>query len=47
MEPWEGKKLKGKVVMTVLHGKVVMEGGDEIIEGPKGGVRLDVQGGNH
>lgn len=45
MEPWEGKKLKGKVVMTVLHGKVVMEG-DEIIEGPKG-VRLDVQGGNH
>jgi dihydroorotase len=42
--PWEGKKLKGKVMMTVLHGKVAMEG-DEIIGNPEG-VRLDVQGGN-
>ncbi|ASJ10242.1 dihydroorotase [Thermococcus sp. P6] len=33
--PWEGKKLKGKVVMTILHGKVVMEG-DEIVGKPEG-----------
>ena len=37
--PWEGKKLRGKVVMTVLRGGVVMEG-DEVIEKPKG-VRVD------
>lgn len=40
--PWEGRKLRGKVVMTVLHGEVVMED-DEIIGKPKG-VRLNVQG---
>ncbi|WP_456367553.1 dihydroorotase [Thermococcus sp.] len=39
--PWEGQKLKGKVVMTVLRGKVVMES-DEIVSKPLG-VRLDVQ----
>ena len=38
--PWEGKKLRGKVVMTVLRGRVVMED-DEILGKPKG-VRLDV-----
>ncbi|AJC71681.1 dihydroorotase [Thermococcus guaymasensis DSM 11113] len=41
--PWEGRKLKGKVVMTVLRGKVVMEE-DEVIGKPEG-VRLYVQGG--
>jgi dihydroorotase len=39
--PWEGKKLKGKVVMTILHGEVVMED-DEIIGKPRG-VRLNVR----
>ncbi|ACJ17253.1 dihydroorotase [Thermococcus onnurineus NA1] len=33
--PWEGKKLRGKVVMTVLRGSVVMEE-DEIIGKPRG-----------
>ena len=37
--PWEGRKLKGKVVMTVLRGKVVMEN-DEIFGKPQG-VRID------
>ena len=41
--PWEGRKLKGKVVMTIIRGKVVMEG-DEIVGKPKG-VRLNVQRG--
>ncbi len=41
--PWEGRKLKGKVVMTVLRGRVVMEE-DEIVGKPEG-VRLDVQRG--
>ncbi|WP_457751480.1 dihydroorotase [Thermococcus sp.] len=41
--PWEGRKLRGKVVMTVLRGKVVMEE-DEIVEKPEG-VRLNVQRG--
>ncbi|CAI1492512.1 Dihydroorotase [Thermococcus nautili] len=41
--PWEGRKLKGKVVMTILRGKVVMED-DEIVGKPEG-VRLDVQRG--
>ncbi|NJE54532.1 dihydroorotase [Thermococcus sp. 21S9] len=41
--PWEGKKLKGKVVMTILRGRVVMEE-DEIVGKPEG-VRLDVQRG--
>jgi dihydroorotase len=36
--PWEGQKLKGKVVMTVLHGNIVMED-DEIVGKPRG-VRL-------
>jgi dihydroorotase len=43
--PWDGKKLKGKVVMTVIRGKAVMED-DEIIGRPEG-VRVDVQGGDH
>lgn len=42
--PWEGKKLKGKVVMTVLHGRVVMEE-DEIVGKPEG-VRIDAGKGN-
>jgi dihydroorotase len=33
--PWEGRKLKGKVVMTILRGEVVMEE-DEIIGRPQG-----------
>jgi len=41
--PWEGKKLRGKVVITVLRGEVVMED-DEIVGKPEG-VRLNVQGG--
>ena len=41
--PWEGKKLKGKVVMTILRGEVVMEE-DEIVGKPEG-VRLNVQRG--
>ncbi len=41
--PWEGRKLKGKVVMTVLRGRVVMED-DEIVGKPEG-VRLNVQRG--
>ncbi|GAB6136420.1 dihydroorotase [Thermococcus prieurii] len=41
--PWEGRKLKGKVVMTILRGRVVMEE-DEIVGKPEG-VRLDVQRG--
>lgn len=39
--PWDGKKLKGKVVMTVLHGKIAMEG-DEVLGKPQG-VRLNVR----
>ncbi|NJE05614.1 dihydroorotase [Thermococcus sp. M36] len=42
--PWEGRKLKGKVVMTVLHGKVVMED-DEILGKPQG-VRIHAGKGN-
>ena len=38
--PWEGRKLKGKVVMTVLRGRVVMKD-DEIVGKPEG-VRLNV-----
>ncbi|WP_297470018.1 dihydroorotase [Thermococcus sp.] len=41
--PWEGRKLKGKVVMTILRGRVVIEG-DEIVGKPEG-VRLNVQRG--
>jgi dihydroorotase len=41
--PWGGKKLRGKVIMTVLRGSVVMEG-DEVVGEPKG-VRLNVQSG--
>ncbi|NJE42980.1 dihydroorotase [Thermococcus sp. GR6] len=37
--PWEGRKLRGKVVMTVLRGSVVMEE-DEIIGKPQG-VRIN------
>ncbi|WP_297091112.1 dihydroorotase [Thermococcus sp.] len=37
--PWEGRKLRGKVVMTVLHGEIVMEE-DEIIGKPRG-VRIN------
>ncbi len=37
--PWEGRKLKGKVRMTLLRGEVVMED-DEIIGKPKG-VRIN------
>ena len=33
--PWEGQKLRGKVVMTVLHGEIVMEE-DEVIGKPQG-----------
>ena len=33
--PWEGKKLRGKVVMTILRGDVVMEE-DEIFGKPQG-----------
>ncbi|WP_297507708.1 dihydroorotase [Thermococcus sp.] len=40
--PWEGRRLKGKVVMTLIRGRVVMED-DEIIGKPEG-VRLNVQG---
>ncbi|WP_297500986.1 dihydroorotase [Thermococcus sp.] len=39
--PWEGRRLKGKVVMTLIRGRVVMEG-DEIVGKPQG-VRLNVQ----
>ena len=42
--PWEGRKLKGKVVMTVLHGEIVMEE-DEIIGKPRG-VRVHAGKGN-
>jgi len=41
--PWEGRKLKGKVVLTILRGNVVMEE-DEIVGKPEG-VRLNVQRG--
>ncbi|NJF25691.1 dihydroorotase [Thermococcus sp. Bubb.Bath] len=40
--PWEGKKLRGKVVMTIIRGEIVMEE-DEVLEKP-GGVRLNVNG---
>ncbi len=33
--PWEGRKLRGKVVMTVLRGEIVMEE-DEVIGKPQG-----------
>ncbi len=39
--PWEGQKLKGKVVMTIIHGSVVMED-DEIIGKPQG-ARINVE----
>ncbi len=41
--PWEGRKLKGKVKMTLLRGKIVMEE-DEIIGKPEG-VRINAQKG--
>ncbi|WP_297503188.1 dihydroorotase [Thermococcus sp.] len=41
--PWEEKRIRGKVVMTILRGRVVMED-DEIIGKPMG-VRLDVHDG--
>ncbi len=41
--PWEGRKLRGKVRMTLLRGEVVMEE-DEIIGKPKG-VRINAQEG--
>lgn len=41
--PWEGKRLRGKVTMTILRGEVVMED-DEIFGKPKG-VRLNVSRG--
>ncbi len=41
--PWEGRKLKGKVVMAILRGRVVMEG-DGIVGKPEG-VRLNVHRG--
>jgi len=37
--PWENKKLKGKVKMTFLRGRLVMED-DEII-GKPGGKRIE------
>ncbi|NJE30238.1 dihydroorotase [Thermococcus sp. 18S1] len=37
--PWEGRKLRGKVVMTILRGNVVMEE-DEILGKPQG-VRIN------
>ncbi|ASJ08286.1 dihydroorotase [Thermococcus siculi] len=43
--PWEGRKLRGRVVMTVLHGKVVMED-DEIVGKPQG-VRVHAGKGDH
>ncbi|ASJ03644.1 dihydroorotase [Thermococcus profundus] len=39
--PWEGKRLRGKAVMTLLRGEVVMEE-DEITGKPRG-VRIDVR----
>ncbi len=42
--PWEGRKLRGKVVMTVLRGRVVMEE-DEIVGKPQG-VRINAGKGN-
>ncbi|WP_456422975.1 dihydroorotase [Thermococcus sp.] len=41
--PWEGRKLKGKVILTILRGRIVMEE-DEIVGKPEG-VRLNVQRG--
>jgi len=41
--PWEDKKLKGKVKMTILRGKLVMED-DEII-GKPGGERIEIEKG--
>jgi dihydroorotase len=40
--PWEGKRLRGKVVMTIIRGETVMED-DEVLEKPRG-VRLNVNG---
>jgi len=40
--PWEGKKLRGKVVMTIIRGEIVMED-DEVLEKPRG-MRLNVNG---
>ncbi|CAD5243243.1 dihydroorotase [Thermococcus camini] len=37
--PWDGRRLRGKVVMTILRGKVVMEE-DEIVGKPEG-VRIN------
>ncbi|AEK73186.1 dihydroorotase [Thermococcus sp. 4557] len=37
--PWEGRKLRGKVVMTILRGRIVMED-DEILGKPQG-VRIN------
>ncbi|NJE00363.1 dihydroorotase [Thermococcus sp. JdF3] len=42
--PWEGRKLKGKVLMTLLRGRVVMEE-DEIVGKPEG-VRINAGKGN-
>ncbi len=38
--PWEGRKLKGKIKMTILRGRIVMED-DEILGKPQG-VRINV-----
>lgn len=38
--PWEGRKLRGKVVATIIRGRVVMEE-DEIVGKPEG-VRINV-----
>ncbi len=38
--PWEGKKLKGKVIMTVIRGNVVME--EDETTGKPQGARIDV-----
>ncbi|NJE76804.1 dihydroorotase [Thermococcus sp. ES12] len=42
--PWEGRTLRGKVVMTILRGKIVMEE-DEIVGKPEG-VRINAGKGN-
>ncbi|NJE11080.1 dihydroorotase [Thermococcus sp. MAR1] len=42
--PWNGRRLKGKVVMTILRGKVVMEE-DEIVGKPEG-VRINAGNGS-
>ncbi len=37
--PWDGKKLRGKVIMTILRGKVVMEE-DDVFKGEQRGIRV-------